>query len=142
MNFRRNLDRDEPDINLLPLIDVLLVIVIFLAASTTFTRFSQLSVKLPGADGAPSDAIPALTVTVAADGRYALNGKALPYQDTAQLSDVLRRAAAGRNEPTLIIDADAAAAHQSVMHALEAAQHAGITRIGFTTEALSGPAGH
>lgn len=139
MNFRRRLETDEPDINLIPLIDVLLVILIFLAASTSFSRFSQLSVRLPDASVSSAEAVAGLTVTVAADGRYALNGKALPATDAAQLAEALRRAAGGREDPTLVIDADAAATHQAVVRAMEAAGLAGISRIGFTTQA--GPAG-
>ncbi|MBN9476777.1 MAG: biopolymer transporter ExbD [Bordetella sp. SCN 67-23] len=139
MNFRRHLETDEPDINLIPLIDVLLVILIFLAASTSFSRFSQLSVRLPDAAAQSAEAAAGLTVTVAADGRYALNGKALPIADADQLSEALRKAAAGRDDPSLVIDADAAATHQAVVRAMEAAGRAGISRIGFTTQAA--PAG-
>ncbi|VCU71313.1 Biopolymer transport protein ExbD [Pigmentiphaga humi] len=141
MNFRRNLAADEPDINLIPLIDVLLVIVIFLAASTSFTRFSQLSVQLPQA-GAPVAQAEAqrLTVTVAADGRYAVNGRAQPPAGVPELAEALRRAASGQQDPSLLIDADAAAPHQSVVRAMEAAGQAGISRIGFSTRARPGEA--
>jgi len=140
MNFRRHLGNDEPDINLIPLIDVLLVILIFLAASTSFSRFSQLSVRLPDASAQASEQGPNLTVTVAADGRYALNGRALPASEAAQLAEALRKAAAGRDDPTLVIDADASATHQAVVRAMEAAGRAGISRIGFTTQATAGSA--
>ncbi|OVZ58788.1 biopolymer transporter ExbD [Pigmentiphaga sp. NML080357] len=140
MNFRRHLGNDEPDINLIPLIDVLLVILIFLAASTSFSRFSQLSVRLPDASAQASEQGSNLTVTVAADGRYALNGRALPASEAAQLAEALRKAAAGRDDPTLVIDADASATHQAVVRAMEAAGRAGISRIGFTTQATAGSA--
>ena len=140
MNFRRHLGNDEPDINLIPLIDVLLVILIFLAASTSFSRFSQLSVRLPDASAQASEQGSNLTVTVAADGRYALNGRALPASEAAQLAEALRKAAAGRDDPTLVINADASATHQAVVRAMEAAGRAGISRIGFTTQATAGSA--
>ncbi|MDX3904221.1 MAG: biopolymer transporter ExbD [Pigmentiphaga sp.] len=134
MNFRRHLGTDEPEINLIPLIDVLLVVLIFLAASTTFARVNQLSVRLPDASAQSPEKVPALSITVAADGRYALNGRALPATDAAQLAEALRKAAAGHEEPALIIDADAAATHQAVVRAMEAAGRAGISRIGFATQ--------
>ncbi len=139
MNFRRSLDADEPDINLIPLIDVLLVILIFLAASTSFARYSQLTVSLPGINAETADAPAPLTITVAADGRYALNGRVLPYRDAVQLASALRQAVAGQDQPSLTIDADASATHQAVVRAMEAAGQAGIARVGFTTQA--GPAG-
>jgi len=140
MNFRRRSTADEPDINLIPLIDVLLVIVIFLAASTSFARFSQLAVTLPTADSA-EHAAPAtpLTITVSSDGRYALGGRTLPYRDADQLSQALRAAANGRPDPSLVVDADGAAPHQAVMRALEAASMAGISHIGFTAQASQSP---
>lgn len=136
MNFRRRLRADEPDINLIPLIDVLLVILIFLAASTSFSRMSQLSVTLPSANGeTSSDPAKPLVLTVSSDGRYALAGRLLPSPDASQLAQALRQATAGNTDPSLVVDADAAASHQSVMRALEAAGTAGIARIGFTTQA-------
>ncbi|GAA4339694.1 biopolymer transporter ExbD [Pigmentiphaga soli] len=133
MNFRRRLRADEPDINLIPLIDVLLVMLIFLAASTTFAHFGRLAIRLPSAGAAQAEEAGApLVLTIAADGRYALRGRVLPYADASQLAQALRQAAGGTEE--LVIDADAAAAHQSVMLALEAAGRAGISRVGFTVQ--------
>lgn len=139
MNFRGRRSRDEPEINLIPLIDVLLVILIFLAASTSFSRFSELSVTLPTASrDAQTPLLPPVTITVAADGRYAVNGKALPQREVEQLAQSLRSAIAGRPDPSVIIDADAAATHQSVIGAMEAARQAGIARVGFTTRSAPG----
>lgn len=139
MNFRRHLGHDEPDINLIPLIDVLLVILIFLAASTSFSRFSQLSVRLPDASAQEQEPGPQITMTVAADGRYALNGRALPVSEAGPLAEAIRKAA-GREDPTLVIDADASATHQAVVRAMEAAGRAGISRVGFTTQSTAAPA--
>lgn len=140
MNFRRHLGHNEPDINLIPLIDVLLVILIFLAASTSFSRFSQLSVRLPDASAQEQEPGPQITMTVAADGRYALNGRALPVSEAGPLAEAIRKAAAGREDPTLVIDADASATHQAVVRAMEAAGRAGISRVGFTTQSTAAPA--
>ncbi|GGX35633.1 biopolymer transporter ExbD [Pigmentiphaga litoralis] len=138
MNFRRRRHIEDPEINLIPLIDVLLVIMIFLAASTSFSKFSQLSITLPTASNETRAAPPQVTVTVAADGRYALNGRALQYRDAETLSQALRAAVQGRTEPSLVIDADAGATHQSVVNAMEAARLAGIARVGFTTRTNAG----
>jgi biopolymer transport protein ExbD len=142
MNFRRRRLPDEPEINLIPLIDVLLVILIFLAASTSFSKFSQLAITLPTASNeATSQLLPQVTITVAADGRYALNGRALPYRETDRLAQALRSAVTGRTDPSVVIDADAGATHQAVINAMEAARQAGIARIGFTTRTAPGAAG-
>lgn len=139
MDFRRRRPPEEPEINLIPLIDVLLVILIFLAASTSFSKFSQLSITLPTASNeAQSPLLPQITVTVAADGRYALNGKTLPQRDLQPLVQALRAAVVGRTDPSLVIDADAGATHQAVVNAMEAARLAGIARIGFTTRTSPG----
>ncbi|MEI2414984.1 biopolymer transporter ExbD [Orrella sp. JC864] len=121
--------RDELDIGLIPLIDVLLVILIFLAATTAFVRPSALEVALPRAqDGAP---VPqALELAVGRDGRYALDGALLQAEGPQQIARALRAAQPGP-ETMLLINADAQATHQSVVDVMEAARLAGISRVGF-----------
>lgn len=122
MNFRGvRGDRDELDINLIPLIDVLLVILIFLAATTSFARYTQLKVTLPQAS-AEQETPPALEVAISQDGRYALNGTLIDVSTPPEIADLLRRAAAGKTEPLVIINADAQATHQSVINVMEAAR--------------------
>ncbi|KPF66400.1 biopolymer transporter ExbD [beta proteobacterium AAP99] len=141
MNFRRGRD-EEPEINLVPLIDVLLVIIIFLMLSTTFTRFAELRISLPGAQGQNTEQRPReIQVAVSADGRYAIDKVPVPFRDVAVLAQALQTAAAERKDPVLIINADAAASHQSVVNVMEAARLAGIPRLAFATQRQSLPAG-
>jgi len=131
MNFRgRHAGGDELDINLVPLIDVLLVMLIFLAASTTFARYTQLEIALPQA-AADQEMPAALEIAVSQDGRYALNGVLVETAGPAGLAQALGQAAAGLTQPVLVIHADAQATHQAVVNVMEAARLAGIARVNF-----------
>ncbi|WP_459618194.1 ExbD/TolR family protein [Bordetella sp. 2513F-2] len=134
MNFRgRHAGGDELDINLVPLIDVLLVMLIFLAASTTFARYTQLEIALPQA-AADQEMPAALEIAVSQDGRYALNGVLVETAGPAgaqALAQALGQAAAGLTQPVLVIHADAQATHQAVVNVMEAARLAGIARVNF-----------
>lgn len=133
MNFRRNNPDDTPEINLIPLIDVLLVILIFLAATTSFTRFQAMQVALPQAQaGAPEPQ--ALELAISQDGLYALNGQLIDTTQTAELTEILNTAASGNTQAVLVIHADAQATHESVIRIMEAARGAGIERIQFATQ--------
>jgi len=135
MNFGGLRDnQDELEINLIPLIDVLLVILIFLSATTSFARFTQLKVVLPQAD-AEEETTAALEIAVSHDGRYALNGELLDGSTPAGLAEALRQAAAGKADPVVVINADAQATHQSVINVMEAARLAGLGRVNFATQA-------
>lgn len=137
MNFRRGLTtRDEPEINLIPLIDVLLVILIFLMITTTYTRYTALKVNLPTADAEKAVVPPRqIVVSVGADGSYAIDRQALGQRDVASLTSALRQAAgsqnAGAEPPVIIINADAKSTHQSVINVMEAAREAGLSRLTF-----------
>ena len=135
MNFHHRRAHDEPEINLIPLIDVLLVILIFLAASTSFTRQRQLQVALPQAQAEAPDAAPFLELAISRDGLYALDGHYIDAADDAALADALRQAATGKPDIALRIDADGQAAHAAVVRALEAARLAHIGRVHFLTQA-------
>jgi biopolymer transport protein ExbD len=135
MNFRRGRGREEPEINLIPMIDVLLVILIFLMVTTTFTRFAELKINLPTAEAdAPAQLANEIHIAVDALGNYLLNRTAVPFRSVESLSEAMRRAAAGTKEPVIVINADAKASHQSVIHIMEAARLAGLTRITFATQ--------
>jgi biopolymer transport protein ExbD len=136
MNFRRGIRRDEPEINFIPLIDLLLVILIFLLVTTTYSRFSALQVNLPSASADPAVERPLeISITVSAQGQYAIDGDITPFRDPAQFAQTLSRvAAAGRGEPTVVIRADAGASHQAVIHVLEAARLAGLGKVSFATQ--------
>lgn len=140
MNFRSRQRDDEPAINLIPLIDVLLVILIFLAATTSFHRYQQLKLTLPRAS-AEAQAADALHIAVSHDGLYAVQGQLLPGTTTEDIADALRQlsggsaAPAGSDERVLVIDADAQASHAAVVRVMEAARMAGIERVHFATQA-------
>lgn len=133
MNFRRHQPDDDTEINLVPLIDVLLVILIFLAATTTFNRYSQLDVTLPQAHSEAA-ATDGLSITISRDGMYALNGRLLGANTRDDIIEALRAAATGQAAPVLIVDADAQAAHAAVVRVMEAARMAGIEKIAFATQ--------
>lgn len=133
MNFRRRQPDDELEINLIPLIDVLLVILIFLAATTSFTRYNQMQLALPEAQ---ADALEeaALDLAISQEGIYALNGQLLAGTSAAQIADALRTATAGDSNAVLVINADAHTTHESVVRVMEAARLAGIARVNFATQ--------
>ncbi|TAL90555.1 MAG: biopolymer transporter ExbD [Candidimonas sp.] len=132
MNFRHPQPGDEPEINLIPLIDVLLVILIFLAATTSFTRLSQLKVDLPQAQANTMDT-GAIHIAVSQEGLYALNGELLAGRGTDVLAQALLGAAEGKKDPVLVIDADAQSTHEAVVRVMEAARLAHIRRVNFAT---------
>ena len=135
MNFRRHRS-EEPEINLIPFIDVLLVILIFLMLSTTYSRYSELQINLPTANAEKLVERPGeILVSVAADGRYAINRQPLEGRSLELLAAALGAAAerAGK-EPVVIVSADALAAHQSVINVLDAARRANLPRLTFATQ--------
>jgi biopolymer transport protein ExbD len=135
MNFRRSATRDEPDINLIPLIDILIVILIFLFLTTTYSRFAELQINLPEASADRAQDRPQmLSVAVDSQGRYAINSVVTPYGNAANFAQALRDAAKGAKEPVIAISADAAATHQSVINVMESARLAGYNHISFTTQ--------
>ena len=134
MNFRR-LRREEPEINLIPFIDVLLVILIFLMLSTTYSRFTELQLTLPVADADTLRDRPGeIIVAIGSDGRYLLNRRAIDGRSVEVLTAELQAAAAGRADTVLIISADAMATHQSVVNVLDAARRAGLARLTFAAQ--------
>ena len=135
MNFRRVHTRDEPDINLIPLIDILIVILIFLFLTTTYSRFAELQINLPEASAErATDRPQMLHVAVDAQGKYAINGTMTPFGSAAAFAEALKAAAKGAKEPVIAISADAAATHQSVINVMEASRLAGYNHISFTTQ--------
>ena len=137
MNFRRPA-HDDPEINLIPFIDVLLVILIFLMLSTTYSKFTELQITLPTADGDPSKDRPAeIIVSVSADGRFAVDGQAVDGRSVEILSAALRASAEQRKDPFLIISADANVAHQAVINVMDAARRVGLSRLTFAAQGNS-----
>ena len=133
MRFRKTV-RDEPEINLIPFIDVLLVVLIFLMLSTTYNKFTELQVILPVADTEQIRQYPReVFVAISSDGRYAVNQVAVEGRGTEALGNALLAAAAAKDS-MIIISADAAATHQSVVSVMEAARRNGLTQITFATQ--------
>ena len=135
MNFKRGREREDPDINLIPLIDILIVILIFLFLTTTYSRYAELQINLPEASAdKATDRPQVLSVAVDASGKYAINGTATPFGNTQNFALALREAAKGVKDPVVAISADAAATHQSVINVMESARIAGYNHISFTTQ--------
>jgi biopolymer transport protein ExbD len=136
MNFQRGRTRDEPEINLIPMIDVLLVILIFLMVTTSYAKLAELQINLPQAAGEQANATPNKQIVVAVDSseHYAINNAHTAYSGIDNFAQALRKAAGDEAEPTIIINADAKAPHQAVINIMEAARVAGYGRITFTTQ--------
>jgi biopolymer transport protein ExbD len=134
MNFRKQRPED-PEINLIPFIDVLLVVLIFLMLSTTYSKFTELQITLPVADAEKlRDRQREIIVAVSADGRYSVNRKPVEGRSVETLTAELVAAAGGTNDTVVIVSADATAAHQSVINVMDAARRAGLPRLTFATQ--------
>jgi biopolymer transport protein ExbD len=136
MNFRRGQSREEPEINLIPMIDVLLVILIFLMVTTTYSRYSGLQIDLPQASGKSENDKDSTLINVSVDAteHYAINSEVVPYTGIDNLASRLRQAAGNAKSPVIVIAADARTPHQAVINVMEAARNAGIGSITFKTE--------
>ena len=140
MNFKRGSRRDDPEINLIPLIDVLLVILIFLMVTTTYARFSELQINLPEAQGETAKEEPLqLTVDISEQGRYEVNGAVLGEVGVESIVRALQAAAGPEKDPVVVISADAQATHQSVVRVMDAARRAGFPRVTFVTQSGASP---
>lgn len=134
MNFRPR-QKEEPEINLIPFIDVLLVILIFLMLTTTYSKFTEMQLTLPVADTEQMrDRPKEIIVAVAADGRYAVNKMVVNGKGVDSMASALRNAAKGQSGSIIVISADATATHQAVITVMEAARRAGLTQITFATQ--------
>jgi biopolymer transport protein ExbD len=135
MNFQRGRERESLEINLIPMIDVLLVILIFMMVTTTFSQLSELQINLPTAQADKLQEKPsAINVAVDAEGRYVVNGNPYAGKGIEGLSLELKRAAGGNADAVIVISADANATHQSVINVMEAAREADLTRITFAIQ--------
>ncbi|MBA0916277.1 MAG: biopolymer transporter ExbD [Nitrosospira sp.] len=138
MNFQRGRPKEDPEINLIPMIDVLLVILIFLMITTTYSKFSEMEIILPQANAEKSADRPnTISISISATGGYSINRTPIKFSSTESLSGELRAAAGDQTDPIIIINADANATHQSVITVMEAARLTGFNRITFMTEERS-----
>lgn len=136
MNFRKARVHEEPEINLIPFIDVLLVILIFLMMTTTYNRFAELQINLPEASAdASKDRPNIINVAVDSNGKYAINNAAAGFDNVQGFAQALKRAAGDNKDPIIAISADAQASHQSVINIMESARLAGFNQVSFTTQA-------
>ncbi len=136
MKFRTHAFREEPEINFIPLIDVLLVILIFLIITTTYTKQSELQINLPTADSSvPAERVDQIDIAVDATGKYVVNRTAHTFITRDAFATEIKRAAGANKDPVITISADAQASHQSVIRVMEAAQYAGFGKIAFTIQA-------
>ncbi|WP_374221292.1 ExbD/TolR family protein [Variovorax sp. E3] len=141
MQFRHGA-RDEPEINLIPFIDVLLVILIFLMLSTTYSKFTEMQLRLPTADvDAQRDYPKEVIVAVSADGRYSINKTPVADRNVEAVTAALAAAATGGKDSVVIISADATSPHQAVITVMEAARRAGLMQITFAAQSTA-QAGH
>ena len=141
MDFRKGKSRSEPEINLIPFIDVLLVILIFVMVTTTYSRFTELQINLPTADANVAQQRPhEIQIGVDSHGNYKINQKPIAKIDVNDLAESLKKAAsematgADQPDPVIVINADGAASHQSVIDILEAARLAGLSKITFAAQ--------
>jgi len=139
MNFRKGKGREDPEINLIPFIDVLLVILIFLMVTTTYSKFTALQITLPTADAEKAVEQPQeINVGVDPQGRYAIDNAQVSARDAAALAEELKNAANAKGQsskdPVIIINADGSATHQAVINVLEAARIAGFDRVTFAAQ--------
>src|SRR3954462_12914435 len=134
MNFRPRA-KEEPEINLIPFIDVLLVVLIFLMLTTTYSKFTEMQLRLPVADtDAQRDYPREVVVAVSSDGRYMVNKQPITGHGPEALAEAMAEASKAGKESVVIISADATATHQSVITVMEAARRVGLTQITFATQ--------
>ena len=135
MDFRRGKQEEPLEINLVPLIDVMMVILIYLMITTTYSKYTELQINLPSARAERQlERANEVTVLVSAQGQYVVNRSPVAFRSVEQLADELQRAAAPLREPVVVISADANATHQAVIRVMEAARLAGLVQITFTTQ--------
>ena len=135
MNFQRGREKEHLEINLVPLIDVMMVILIFLMITTTYSKCTELQINLPSADADKQlERANEVNVLVNAQGQYVVNRSPVSFISVEQLAGELKRASGAANEPVVVISADANATHQSVVRVMEAARVAGLQQITFTTQ--------
>jgi biopolymer transport protein ExbD len=135
VNFQRGREKEPLEINLVPLIDVMMVILIFLMITTTYSRYTELQINLPSADAERQpERQNEIAVLVNAQGQYVVNRRPVAFRSVEQLAEELGRARGALKDPVVIISADAIASHQSVVRVMEASRLAGLTQITFTTQ--------
>jgi biopolymer transport protein ExbD len=138
MHFRKRHAPEEPEINLIPFIDVLLVVLIFLMLTTTYSRLTELKINLPTANAKAVDSRPKeLIVMVTADGRYMVNQRLIEGRSVELLAAGMSAQAGAERDVVVVVNADASASHQSVINVMDAARRVGLTQLTFATQGQS-----
>ena len=134
MNFRENY-KEDPELNLIPLIDVLLVILIILMVTTTYSKYAELQINLPTADAEKQlDRPNEIAVGITAAGQMVINRQPVTFRDVNDLADLLRRAAANLKNPIVVINGDQGSSLQSTVNVMEAARIAGLQQVSISTQ--------
>ena len=137
MHFHRR-HREDPEINLIPFIDVLLVVLIFVMTTTTYAKFTELQINLPNANAPAAPSRPKeLVVVVAADGRYVVDNHPVESRSVEGLAEALTAVAGKSRDTVIVITADASATHQSVINVMDAARRANLLKLTFATQGQS-----
>jgi len=137
MKFARN-RKEDPEINLIPMIDVLLVIIIFLMLTTTYSKFSELQINMPRADAQKQlERSSEINVVISSSGQYLLQRRPIQFRNVASLAEELRLAGTGMKDPVIVINADNNATHQSVIRVMDAARQAGFGQVVFAVEQVT-----
>lgn len=138
MKFARADAHPDPELNFIPLIDVLLMTLIFLVVTTSFSREAQLRIKLPEASAETSVDAGALRVAIDAKGQYYVNGSQLLNTNTAVLRRAMQNAAGNNKDPVVVLYADAKTPHEAVVRAMDVARRLGFTHLTFATQPSEG----
>ncbi|MES2088766.1 MAG: biopolymer transporter ExbD [Pseudomonadota bacterium] len=137
MHFHRR-HREDPEINLIPFIDVLLVVLIFVMTTTTYAKFTELKINLPVANAQSiKPRAKELVVVVSADGRYVVDNQPVESRSVEGLAAALNAGAGKSRDTVIVITADASATHQSVINVMDAARRAGLSQLTFATQGQS-----
>lgn len=135
MRFRASQAKEEPEINLIALIDVLLVILIFLMVTTTYSKYAELQINLPSADADKQLERPnEIQVAITASGQMVINRQPVVFRDVNDLADQLRRFAANMKNPIVVINGDKASSLQATVSVMEAARIAGLQQVSISTQ--------
>lgn len=135
MHFRKRRAPEEPEINLIPFIDVLLVVLIFLVLTTTYSRLTELKINLPTASAkAANPRSKQLIVMVTSDGRYMVNQQLIDGRSVERLAAGLASQSGADRDAVVVVNADASASHQSVINVMDAARRVGLHRLTFSTQ--------
>ncbi len=133
MNFRGK-QKEGPDVNITPLIDVVFLLLIFFMVSTTFKDNSEIEITLPKASQAPQETLPqSIELTIDAEGQYYVNQQRLVNTQLETIKRALKQVAGEQQSPVIIIKADAKTPHQAVISAMDAARQLGFSKLGFAT---------